>query len=198
MSVSVSASHPSVGVWLIGARGSAATATAVAGCAAVTAGPHAPTGMVTETPLFADTGLPPRASLVFGGHDTTDCTLPKRAEALAAAGVLPYDLPAAITSELVAASAAIDYRAPTVVELPRHSHAGPHFAGQSLSFLRRTAGRSTDHATPSRHDGTLPPRPGDGTGPAEPDRTPGDSDDQVRATAGGPTAPPPSPNGSTT
>ncbi|MGQ4385461.1 sugar phosphate isomerase/epimerase family protein [Streptomyces sp. SAS_270] len=32
------------------------------------------------------------------------------------------------------------YRALTVVELPRHSHAGPHLAEHSLSFLHRAAG----------------------------------------------------------
>ncbi|GHH88098.1 inositol-3-phosphate synthase [Streptomyces capitiformicae] len=94
--------EPRVGVWLVGARGSVAT-TVVAGRAAVTAGLHAPTGMVTETSLFADSGLPPLSSLVFGGHDTVDCPLPKRAEALAAGGVLPHGLPTAITSELAAA-----------------------------------------------------------------------------------------------
>ena len=31
-------------------------------------------------------GCPPLSSLVFGGHDTADCPLPKRAEALAAGG----------------------------------------------------------------------------------------------------------------
>lgn len=92
MSTSVSVSPPSVGVWLIGAHGSVAT-TVVAGCAAVTAGLRTPTGMVTETPLLADSGLPPLASLVFGGHDTADCPLPKRAEALAAGGVLPQASP---------------------------------------------------------------------------------------------------------
>ncbi|WP_206187964.1 inositol-3-phosphate synthase, partial [Streptomyces neyagawaensis] len=100
-SVSVPGSAPRVGVWLIGARGSVAT-TVVAGCAALTAGLHAPTGMVTETPLFAGAGLPPLASLVFGGHDTTDCPLPKRAEALAAGGVLPHGLPEAVAAELAA------------------------------------------------------------------------------------------------
>ncbi|MGJ5831192.1 inositol-3-phosphate synthase [Streptomyces ossamyceticus] len=100
--VSVPGPAPRVGVWLIGARGSVAT-TVVAGCAALTADLHTPTGMVTETPLFAGSGLPPLASLVFGGHDTTDCPLPKRAEALAAGGVLPHGLPAAVTAELAAA-----------------------------------------------------------------------------------------------
>ncbi|MFE0133759.1 inositol-3-phosphate synthase [Streptomyces sp. NPDC059037] len=94
------------GVWLIGARGSVAT-TAVAGCAAVTAGLHPPTGMVTETPPFADCGLPTLSSLVFGGHDTVECPLPKRAEQLAAGGVLPHGVPAAVRSELAAADAEI-------------------------------------------------------------------------------------------
>ncbi|WP_244330448.1 inositol-3-phosphate synthase [Streptomyces prasinus] len=77
--------------------------TAIAGCAAVAAGLHPPTGMVTETPDFASCGLPPLSSLVFGGHDTVDCPLPKRAEHLAAGGVLPHGLPSAVHAELVAA-----------------------------------------------------------------------------------------------
>jgi hypothetical protein len=77
---------PRVGVWLIGARGSVAT-TVVAGCAAVTGGLHPPTGLVTESPAFADSDLPALSSLVFGGHDTSDCPLPRRAEQLAA---LPF------------------------------------------------------------------------------------------------------------
>ncbi|APY85316.1 myo-inositol-1-phosphate synthase [Streptomyces alfalfae] len=105
--MSTSALSPSpVGVWLIGARGSVAT-TAVAGCAAVAAGLHPPVGMVTETPPFADCGLPTLSSLVFGGHDTANCPLPKRAEELAAGGVLPHGLPAAVRAELTAADAEI-------------------------------------------------------------------------------------------
>ncbi|MGW2562377.1 inositol-3-phosphate synthase [Streptomyces sp. NPDC001514] len=91
------------GVWLIGARGSVAT-TAVAGCAAVTAGLHPATGMVTETLPFASAGLPPLSSLVFGGHDTVGCPLPKRAEQLTAGGVLPHGLPSAVRGELAAAN----------------------------------------------------------------------------------------------
>ncbi|MFF8605927.1 inositol-3-phosphate synthase [Streptomyces sp. NPDC015346] len=87
------------GVWLIGARGSVAT-TVVAGCAAMTAGLHPPTGMATETRAFATACLPPLSSLVFGGHDTTTCPLPKRAEELTAAGVLPHGLAAAVATEL--------------------------------------------------------------------------------------------------
>ena len=41
------------------------------------------------------------------------------------------------------------YQALTVVELPRHSHAGPHFAEHSLSFLHRAAG-AIPHAAKGR------------------------------------------------
>lgn len=92
----------STGVWFVGARGSVAT-TAVAGCAALTAGLHPPGGMVTETVPFAGSGLPDLSSLVFGGHDTAHCPLPKRAEELAAAGVLPHGLASAVRGELAAA-----------------------------------------------------------------------------------------------
>ncbi|WP_267242439.1 inositol-3-phosphate synthase [Streptomyces sp. PR69] len=94
------------GVWFIGARGSVAT-TAMAGCAAVAAGLQPPTGMVTETEPFADAGLPALPSLVFGGHDTAGCPLPKRAEALTGAGVLPPGLAAAVRAELEAADTEI-------------------------------------------------------------------------------------------
>ncbi|QPP05728.1 myo-inositol-1-phosphate synthase [Streptomyces bathyalis] len=94
------------GVWLIGARGSVAT-TAIAGCAALASGMHPPTGMVTETAAFAGCGLPPLGRLVFGGHDTASCPLPKRAEQLVAAGVLPHGLPAAVHDCLAAADACI-------------------------------------------------------------------------------------------
>ncbi|MEU1182471.1 inositol-3-phosphate synthase [Streptomyces sp. NPDC005820] len=90
------------GVWFVGARGSVAT-TAVAGCAAVTAQLHPPTGMVTETPPFEGTGLPSLDSLVFGGHDTAHGPLPKRAEHLTEAGVLPHGLAPAVRAELQAA-----------------------------------------------------------------------------------------------
>ncbi|MGW0711694.1 sugar phosphate isomerase/epimerase family protein [Streptomyces sp. NPDC002643] len=45
------------------------------------------------------------------------------------------------------ALAATGYEALTVVELPRHSHAGPHQAEQSLSFLQRIVGRTTGRPT---------------------------------------------------
>ncbi|GAA3377744.1 inositol-3-phosphate synthase [Streptomyces sannanensis] len=98
--------HVRTGVWFVGARGSVAT-TAVAGCAALAVGLHPATGLVTETAPFADCGLPPLSSLVFGGHDTADFPLPKRAEQLASGGVLPHGLPSAVAAELAAADAEI-------------------------------------------------------------------------------------------
>ncbi|MEU6372317.1 sugar phosphate isomerase/epimerase family protein [Streptomyces sp. NPDC046909] len=43
---------------------------------------------------------------------------------------------------VLAALADTGYQGLTVVELPRHSHAGPHFAAQSLPFLHRAAAPS--------------------------------------------------------
>ncbi|MDX2675217.1 sugar phosphate isomerase/epimerase family protein [Streptomyces sp. NY05-11A] len=51
---------------------------------------------------------------------------------------------------VLAALAATGYRGLTVVELPRHSHAGPQYAELSLPFLRRAqaAARAVEHADP--------------------------------------------------
>ncbi|WP_377267182.1 inositol-3-phosphate synthase [Peterkaempfera sp. SMS 1(5)a] len=94
------------GVWLVGARGSVAT-TAVAGAAALRAGLARTTGCVTEQPGFPDAGLPRPGDLVFGGHDIACTPLPKRAEQLVAAGVLPHGLPALVHDDLVTADAEI-------------------------------------------------------------------------------------------
>ncbi|WP_328323036.1 MULTISPECIES: inositol-3-phosphate synthase [unclassified Streptomyces] len=94
------------GIWLAGARGSVAT-TVIAGTAALRAGLAGPTGCVTEQPGFPDAGLPALSDLVFGGHDVACTPLPKRAEQLVAAGVLPHGLPALVHDELAAADAEI-------------------------------------------------------------------------------------------
>ncbi|MCX5372013.1 inositol-3-phosphate synthase [Streptomyces sp. NBC_00103] len=127
---------PRVGVWLIGARGSVAT-TVVAGCAAVTAGLHPPTGLVSEMPLFADSGLPTLSSLVFGGHDTTGCPLPKRAEQLAAGGVFPAGLPAAVEAELTLADEEIRPGGPVPGDTRSDERLIGEFAADIRDFVRR-------------------------------------------------------------
>ncbi|MFJ3336906.1 inositol-3-phosphate synthase [Streptomyces sp. NPDC086766] len=94
------------GVWLAGARGSVAT-TVVAGTAALRAGLAGSAGCVTEQPGFPDAGLAALSDLVFGGHDVACTPLPKRAEQLVAAGVLPHGLPALVHDDLAAADAEI-------------------------------------------------------------------------------------------
>ncbi|MFE7773469.1 inositol-3-phosphate synthase [Streptomyces sp. NPDC057445] len=124
------------GVWLVGARGSVAT-TAVAGCAAVTAGLHPATGMVTETAPFAASRLPSLSSLVFGGHDTVNCPLPKRAEQLAAGGVLPHGLPAAVGTELTAADEEIRAGGPLPGDTRTDAELIAAFACDIASFRHR-------------------------------------------------------------
>ncbi len=125
-----------IGVWFIGARGSVAT-TAVAGCAAVAAGLQPATGMVTETEPFAGSGLPELSSLVFGGHDTVDWPLPKRAETLSAEGVLPHGLPAAVHRELAAADAEIRTGGPLAGDSRTDEELIAAFAADIEDFTRR-------------------------------------------------------------
>ncbi|MEU2552499.1 MULTISPECIES: inositol-3-phosphate synthase [unclassified Streptomyces] len=127
---------PRTGVWLVGARGSVAT-TVVAGCAAVTAGLRPPTGLVTETPVFAGSGLPALPSLVFGGHDTTACPLPKRAEELAAGGVLPPGLPAAVAAELADVEGEIRPGGPLPGDTREADALIAAFAADIQDFVRR-------------------------------------------------------------
>ncbi|MFF9063258.1 inositol-3-phosphate synthase [Streptomyces sp. NPDC101213] len=153
---------PRFGVWFIGARGSVAT-TAIAGCAAVAAGLHPPTGMVTETPGFTSCGLPPLSSLVFGGHDTVDCPLPKRAEHLADGGVLPHGLPSAVHAELVAADREIRPGGPPSGDTGRTRDQWIDvFAADIRDFVRRRdlAGAvvvNVASTEPAPTDDTLPP-----------------------------------------
>lgn len=126
------------GVWFVGARGSVAT-TAVAGCAAVSAGLHPPTGMVTETAPFDGTGLPPLSSLVFGGHDTAHSPLPKRAEHLTEAGVLPHGLAPAVRAELQAADEEIQLGGPLPDDPRSDEELIADFAADLTSFRVRNA-----------------------------------------------------------
>ncbi|MFG2510847.1 inositol-3-phosphate synthase [Streptomyces sp. NPDC048584] len=153
---------PRFGVWLIGARGSVAT-TAIAGCAAVAAGLHPPTGMVTETAPFAAARLPALSSLVFGGHDTVDCPLPKRAEHLAEGGVLPHGLPAAVHAELIAADREIRPGGPPPGDTGRTQDEWIDvFAADIRDFVRRqdlegAVVVNVASTEPAPADGSLPP-----------------------------------------
>jgi myo-inositol-1-phosphate synthase len=95
-----------IGAWFVGARGSVAT-TAQVGAAAMAAGLVPSTGMVTELPLLAEAPLPGVDEIVFGGHDVATVTLAKRAEQLAAEGVIPHGLPRILAAQLEAADGRI-------------------------------------------------------------------------------------------
>jgi myo-inositol-1-phosphate synthase len=88
-----------VGIWLAGARGSVATTTIV-GALALRAGLTEPDGCVTAHPELSGAALPGFGDLVFGGHDIATLALAKKAELLAAAGVLPASLLPALGDEL--------------------------------------------------------------------------------------------------
>ena len=92
------------GVWLIGARGSVAV-TAMVGATALRARLVAPTGCVTELPQLRSPALPGWGDLVFGGHDIVTTPVLKKADTLAAAGVLPGRLVAALADDLTAIDA---------------------------------------------------------------------------------------------
>jgi myo-inositol-1-phosphate synthase len=87
------------GIWLIGARGSVATTTVV-GALALRAGLADAAGCVTAHPALRDVPLPGFGDLTFGGHDVTMSPLAKKAEQLAAAGVIPARLVEALAAEL--------------------------------------------------------------------------------------------------
>ncbi|MFD9353927.1 inositol-3-phosphate synthase [Streptomyces sp. NPDC060031] len=127
---------PATGVWLIGARGSVAT-TVVAGGAALAAGLWPAAGLVTESAAFAGSGVPPLGSLVFGGHDVAAGTLPKRAEELAAGGVLPYGLVSAVHRELADADAEIRTGGPLPGDGRSDEELVAAFAADIADFSRR-------------------------------------------------------------
>ncbi|MEI7058358.1 inositol-3-phosphate synthase [Nocardioides sp. CCNWLW239] len=87
------------GLWLVGACGSVGVTTTV-GALAVRAGLAGRVGLVSEQPEIAAAGLPALDDLVIGGHDLCSEPLAKRAERLAAGGVVPAGILPAIASEL--------------------------------------------------------------------------------------------------
>lgn len=60
--------HPSLGLWIIGAKGGVAT-TLMTGLAALERGAIRPTGLVTEIEPFSRLDLVPCGDIVVGGHD---------------------------------------------------------------------------------------------------------------------------------
>nr|WP_206443847.1 inositol-3-phosphate synthase [Nocardioides sp. KC13] len=84
---------------MIGARGSVGVTTIV-GALAVRAGLAGRVGLVAEQPEIAAAGLPSLDELVIGGHDLATDPLVKRAERLAAGGVVPAGILPGIASEL--------------------------------------------------------------------------------------------------
>ena len=88
------------GIWLVGARGSVAV-TATVGALAFRARLAEPAGCVTELSPLSGAALPAWSDLVIGGHDIVATPVLKKAETLAAEGVLPGRLVAALTDELL-------------------------------------------------------------------------------------------------
>ncbi|GAA2485071.1 inositol-3-phosphate synthase [Winogradskya humida] len=87
------------GIWFIGARGSVAV-TATVGAAALRARLAEPAGCVTELPQMRGPAFSGWSDVVIGGHDVVTLPLVKKADALAAAGVVPGRLVAALGGEL--------------------------------------------------------------------------------------------------
>ncbi|GAA1874877.1 inositol-3-phosphate synthase [Myceligenerans crystallogenes] len=119
--------RPTTGLWLIGARGSVAT-TAVLGLAALAGGHAAPTGCVTArddvAALPGHAALPDFDGIVVGGHDVSHHPLPKRAEALADARMIPAHLVTLTRDALEAADAEVR---------PGHDPARPEGSGQAVA-----------------------------------------------------------------
>lgn len=122
------------GVWFVGARGSVAT-TAVVGALGVSHGLAPATGLVTELPDLAPGGLPDLAELVFGGHDVSSQSLPKKAEALAAGGVVPATVVGAVRAELEAVDAEVRPGHVSGEETP--GEAVERLAGDIVGFRER-------------------------------------------------------------
>jgi myo-inositol-1-phosphate synthase len=103
-----------IGVWFAGARGSVST-TAIVGALAVAQKLVDGTGLVSDLPELAGVALPDFDDLVFGGHDVDPVPLPRRAELLADAGVLPGALARTLAADL----AEVDRRIRRVAPTPR-------------------------------------------------------------------------------
>ncbi|TCO46485.1 myo-inositol-1-phosphate synthase [Actinocrispum wychmicini] len=88
----------------MGARGSVAT-TAITGLLALRAGLVRPVGCVTERLDIDHSVLPAWDDIAVGGHDIVSTPLDKRAEHLAAAGLIPHSVVSAVADGLRAVDA---------------------------------------------------------------------------------------------
>ncbi len=82
-SIAILMAQPSIGVWLIGARGGVATAS-ILGLCALQRGLAAPTGLVSGLPAFSELALAQWADFIVGGHEIRDVRLVDEALRLAA------------------------------------------------------------------------------------------------------------------
>jgi myo-inositol-1-phosphate synthase len=94
----------SLGVWLVGVRGSVAVTT-ITGARAIGSSLAPGTGMVTLAEPLAGADLTPLDRLVFGGHDVVESPLALRAARLVDGGVIPPGLPEAVGEALAAVEA---------------------------------------------------------------------------------------------
>jgi myo-inositol-1-phosphate synthase len=162
---SIGWAHGRVGVWLIGARGSVATAVAV-GLHALAEGLAAPTGCTTAGAGFAGVPLPGFGDLVLGGHDLSSTPLAHRAQALADSGMIPQRYVTAALAALEQADAEIRPGYDPAAEGGSQAEAVARLAGDITSFRDR---HGLDHVVvvdisstepivddrPEFHDGSL-------------------------------------------
>jgi myo-inositol-1-phosphate synthase len=73
---------PSLGIWLVGARGGVAT-TATLGLCALQRGLIEPAGLVSQLPEFQDVGLAPWTDFLVGGHEIREVALAEEAARMA-------------------------------------------------------------------------------------------------------------------
>lgn len=128
--------HGRVGVWLVGARGSVATAVAV-GLHALATGLAAPTGCATAGAEFAGVPLPGFDDLVLGGHDVSTTPLAHRAQALADSGMIPQRYVTAALAGLEQADAEIRPGYQPATHAGTQAAAVARLAGDIISFRDR-------------------------------------------------------------
>ena len=148
--------QPQVGVWLIGARGSVGT-TVTVGATAIGAGLAAGSGCVTELAEMAPAGLVPIGNLVIGGCDIVTTPLRKRAEQLAAGGVVPAELVRSIGEQLDQ----VDARIVAAEAAPPDQPQALHAAALVQTLTEFAASTGVDRVVVINVASTEPPPPHD-------------------------------------